>query len=322
MPLTETIAAITAAFEAGLILQSGTGALKETLTNALSENSSSILQKIEGLADRREVCHGGNMDPSLFLSPHETVESPIVEALEDLYINARPHGRTYVLYAPPTQGKTCGARYFLQTQLFNFTSEDNVSLPPPKGIMITGTGIQNYFQHMESILGAQDCGAWMVSLIAAMMPDANLPMDHLTPVLLLDHFNHDSEENRVFLEKLFCSAHNCKFYIVIITQNREFANYMCKMNGGKKIAPLPAAISNRDDKEAWKDPTWNGLKWSRALLSEMIDLKFPNQFIPEDSHGHAWLSSNDSPQEAIWKATEKLTKPCSPKKKKRKYDDE
>lgn len=255
--------------------------------------------------------------------------SPIVDALEELYVKPRPDGRTYVLYAPPTQGKTSGAKYFLETHFLQFTGPEEAALPDPQGIMITGGADSNYFEYMAKVLGAGNCKSWMYSLIAALMPDPKAPM-RLPSVLLLDNFNIDSEENLYFLRKLFVASNECHLYTVVMTQNKELANKMCALNGGKKIAPLPSAMAEETlpgalaDDSWWKDPKWTNLEWKNHLLSEMINLRFPNQFEVDDGEGFMWVHKGLTPLDAIWAAEEKLKqkRPISPpKRKKMKFEE-
>ena len=48
-------------------------------------------------------------------------------------------GRTYVVYAPPNQGKTRRAREFLEGYLPLLDGKDEEKIPVTQGIMIAGT---------------------------------------------------------------------------------------------------------------------------------------------------------------------------------------
>jgi hypothetical protein len=206
------------AFEIGLTLNSAVVLSKEAIKKALEPNASSLLTKFENMAKERKVIF--DILPQPPLPPEKTVDSPIVLALEDLYTAPQPDGRTYVLYAPPTQGKTCGARYFLQNHLPMFTDSEKGPIET-RGIMITGPGAQseNYFAYMARILEVGDCKGWMYSLIAALMPDPR-KQNQLSSILLLDNFNVASKENQSFLEAFMATSVGCGFYTVVITQGK------------------------------------------------------------------------------------------------------
>lgn len=309
---------LVAAFEIALNLNSAVGLSKEAIKKALEPNASTLLTKFENMAKKRQVIF--DMLPQPPLPPEMTVESPIVLALEDLYTSPQPDGRTYVLYAPPTQGKTCGARYFLQDHLPRFKDSKGRPTTDTQGIMITGPGAQteNYFAYMAKILGVGDCKGWMYSLIAALMPDPRNP-NRLSSILLLDNFNTASQDNRYFLEALIAASVRCGFYTVVITQEKEFANTMSAMNKGMKIAPLPGAVG---EGSTYSDPKWNDLVWEKSLLCDMVDLLYPGEFESDTKSGYTWITHGMTPTEACWEADKRTKKkwlPSTPERKKRKY---
>lgn len=307
---------LVSAFEIKLTLNSAVGLSKEGIKNALQPNASSLLAKFENMAKKRKVIF--DMLPQPPLSPGKTVDSPIVLALEDLYTSPRPDGRTYVLYAPPTQGKTCGARYFLQDHLPLLKDSEGRPVDT-QGIMITGPGAQseNYFAYMAKILEVGECKGWIYSLIAALMPDPRVE-NQLSSILLLDNFNVASKCNQYFLEAFIAASVGCGFYTVVITQEDEFANTMSAMNKGMKIAPLPGAVK---EGSTYSDPKWNELVWERSLLCDMIDLLHPGVFVSDIESGYTWITHGMTPREALCEAGKMAKKerlPSSPKRKKRK----
>jgi hypothetical protein len=58
------------------------------------------------------------------------------------------------------------------------------------------------------------------------------------PFLLLDEFNACNNVNLSFLDAFMRRCQDKKFYLIILTQNKEMAKQLCNLNDWQKIAPL------------------------------------------------------------------------------------
>ena len=303
---------VTLAFELSLAAQSAGSITKDVIKAALDETASSLLSKYEKFAEKRTVLF--DTDPGK-LGENEAVFSPIMKTLERLYVGNEQDtlplaaGRTYVVYAPPNQGKTHSARAFLEEYLPLFEGQGGEKIPATQGIMITGTPGTNYLSYMAERLGATSCKTWMFSLIAALCPDPR-SADRQPSVLILDALDSWNDINELFVKKLFMASKNKGFYTVILTQNKEWASHMSAMNNGAKILSHPSARSGGTPRE----PVWNDLVWTKELLSTMITMRYPDKAPgwTGDDGLIRWIENGWTPQDCIYQADRLLQNPPSP----------
>jgi hypothetical protein len=112
------------------------------------------------------------------------------------------------------------------------------------------------------------------------------------PLLILDNFNEDTDENKAFVQKLLNEAAEIGVFVFILTVNRSWASKLIKLNGGAKIKPLFGNVNNKDYTLAKKFtgvPIWNDMIWPvkdlRALIlpictKNSID---PVTIVPDDA---------------------------------------
>jgi len=284
---------IALAFELSLATQQAGSFTKDIIKSALDETASSLLTKFEDFASKRKVLF--DTDPER-LEDGQAVFSPITEALERFYVPNK----------------------HLEEALPLFQGENEENIPTTQGIMITGTPGPNYFSFMSRCLGTKGCKDWIFSLIAALCPDPTIP-NRQPSLLILDALDAQNEMNELFVRKLFMASKNKGFYTVILTQNEEWASYMSGMNNGAKILAHPSAMSGGSPRE----PIWNGLTWSRDLLSKMIKKRFPDKisvWAGEDGL-ITWIGPNWTPQDCIYHADSLLHTPPSPARLRRRYED-
>jgi hypothetical protein len=190
--------------------------------------------------------------------------SPIVKAMQNLYTQPAPAGMIYVMYAPPGQGTTFGARALLEH--FNaFPVEGQQVDEHVKGFMITGHAVfdDDYMSELCDCLGATEVKGWMHALLLAMDgPAARQPS-----LLILDGFNSlgTNEVNLSFIQRLhgLITKDMDLFVVVLMTQNKNVATRLCSLNHGghSRIAPLPLCYSGEPTL-----PVWSELTWDRSLL--------------------------------------------------------
>lgn len=114
------------------------------------------------------------------------MESPIVKTLMNLYGEPNPDGVVYVMYAPPGQGKTFGARALLKNY-YEFSQDEYI-----KGFMLTGQTLdQDYMPQLCERIRASGVNGWMLALLLAL----NEPMTNRPSILILDGFNSLGQDN-------------------------------------------------------------------------------------------------------------------------------
>lgn len=199
------------------------------------------------------------------------VESPILTCLRRLVTREAP--APYVLYAPPSSGKTTAARAFLKFSLKRlFPTSEEI----PHAIMLSGSVDEStYFQH---IAGAVLAGKtpWFASLMMALSRSAEEITSGKPPsILILDNFD-DCGPNNVNVKNMthFCHdlhrlqelhGKSLEMNIIILTQNRDTGDALCRINNWKKIAPMPGSytelLTDEREAETLPDPGWTKMPW-------------------------------------------------------------
>eukprot|EP00977_Amphora_coffeiformis_P028675 scaffold36484_cov229-Amphora_coffeaeformis.AAC.11 len=96
---------------------------------------------------------------------------------------------------------------------------------------------------------------------------------HNMPALVIDNFNENTEENKVFVKKLFNEASQYGVVVFILTTNQTWPTTLVGLNGGSKIKPLYGNVDNEDysiNKSFQGTPRWNSLPWPVVALRELI----------------------------------------------------
>eukprot|EP00978_Attheya_sp_CCMP212_P022842 scaffold68803_cov57-Attheya_sp.AAC.3 len=93
------------------------------------------------------------------------------------------------------------------------------------------------------------------------------------PLLILDNFNGDTDENKAFVQKLLNEAAEIGVFVFFLTVNRSWASKLIKLNGGAKIKPLFGNVNNEDYTLATKFtgvPIWHDMIWPVKDLRALI----------------------------------------------------
>lgn len=278
---------------------------KESIKKAFSPGLGTVYDKVKDLMDTRSIIDsatGFKQKKSRAVVP---VQSPIVTALCELY-NA-DKGVIYVMYAPPGQGKTFGARAFLE-HFWEFDENEHV-----KGFMVTGQSLDsNYYQSLSYALKATEVEGWIHALLLAL----DRPKEKLPSILILDGLNSLGVEdiNENFIKELYGLIEGkLNLFIVVLSSDASVASKICSFNAGQRIRPLPNSYSGKET-----DPTWNEMKWSRDQLIEAVKYNCPDEF-PEDYEGNFDFIDDTikTPLQAVMRAenlNRKKITPGSPKK--------
>eukprot|EP00978_Attheya_sp_CCMP212_P002506 scaffold5102_cov50-Attheya_sp.AAC.1 len=118
-----------------------------------------------------------------------------------------------------------------------------------------------------------------IKLVGSMMLDTKYDAVHRThferyPLLILDDFNLQSEENVRFVHMLYTAANHRDVMVLIFTKNDNWAAHMIKIGSGRKIAPLVQNVDNTwDGIECFTEkPEWNDLNWTVQSLTDFARL--------------------------------------------------
>jgi hypothetical protein len=315
MPVVEALAALNLGFQ----LVAGASNVAEITKSAYAKlieqdpNLGKVYKKVKELMARRAVlCDADSfeMKQNEESEQPDPVQSPIIDALVNLYSQPAPRGVIYVMYAPAGQGKTFGARSLLR-YFYEFPGEgqqnENVM-----GLMLTGQDLDDdYMTQLSTHLGATAVNGWIHALLLAMDEPENLEPS----LLILDGFNSlgEGNVNERFIKRLYGLMNAQKNMIVVVsTQEETVANKLCSLNGGQRIAPLPGTYTGEET-----SPKWNGMKWSRDLLIKAVRYKFPEKF--PMNHEFDFIVDDMTPLQAIKAADLTLRSgkgPGSPRRKK------
>jgi len=93
------------------------------------------------------------------------------------------------------------------------------------------------------------------------------------PILIIDEFYCDTEENKNFVQSLLKDASAKGIVVFLMTRDSVWASKLIGLNGGTKCKPLPCNVDNdgyEGDLRFTGTPAWNGLYWSVEELRNLI----------------------------------------------------
>ena len=330
--MAEIFSTVAQGFEAVAGLTGIDLATREALNNA-SPGLGDVYDNVRDLMEKRTVISQTTRwvvqnDRS---DDREPVVSPIVAAIIDLYAHEPPAagGVVYVLYAPPGQGKTFGARAILEF-FHGFESagcsdqEADESVPDGKhlkGFMLTGSDLDDdYMASLAQNIGSRNVPGWVNALLLAL----DEPEGDPASLLILDGFNSTGNDgvNLKFIKRLYGLMDERKqtgtqnTVVLVTTHNQDVANKLCELNCGQRVAPLQNSYTG----EA-ASPVWNDMKWSRDKLIEAIRYKYPGKFEADEKFDN--ILQGMTPLRAV-KIADQMLRPAmklsSPKRKARKQE--
>jgi len=112
------------------------------------------------------------------------------------------------------------------------------------------------------------------------------------PILIIDEFYCDTEENKIFIRTLLRDAAGNGIIVFLMTRDRDWASELIKLNGGTKCKPLPGNVDNKgyDGVDRFKGtPEWNDMDWTVDELRHLVqkactEFNFqPETVIPDHS---------------------------------------
>lgn len=93
------------------------------------------------------------------------------------------------------------------------------------------------------------------------------------PILILDEFYCDTEQNEKFIRTLLRDASASGIIVFLMTRDRAWASKLIKLNGGTKCKPLHCNVSNAGYNGSTRftgTPDWNGMFWEVNELRELV----------------------------------------------------
>jgi hypothetical protein len=93
------------------------------------------------------------------------------------------------------------------------------------------------------------------------------------PILILDEFYCDTEENKKFIRKLLRDASAAGIVVFLMTRDPAWASKLIELNGGLKCKPLQYNVNNagyNGSKRFTGTPDWNEMFWEVNELRELI----------------------------------------------------
>ena len=90
------------------------------------------------------------------------------------------------------------------------------------------------------------------------------------PLLIVDGLSR-SDANTIFISSLYEVAYEARVTVFVLVKDTEFANELCRLNGGRHILPCDYLINNpRGDNVGQRftqTPDWNGMQWRLADIA-------------------------------------------------------
>lgn len=239
------------------------------------------------------------------------VASPIFKALKATY-EAKSIGRSHVVYAASSLGKTMAAKAFLRSFLARIQAP---------ALMFSGeTSGGDYLSFMGNRLGKEvEDRSWLKCLFAALRRCSS--STKLSPVLILDEFNEAGEGRvNIAIAKALARSvfqNELNFSIVFITNSLDMANELCSRSNWNIIGPLPG-ISDPERNTLLTGSsvpssfTWKQFKWTPSLLTMVVLARFPELRGKAETNtaGHvtpfSWLHECLAPTQALELARSRL----------------
>jgi hypothetical protein len=100
------------------------------------------------------------------------------------------------------------------------------------------------------------------------------PSYQMPPLIVVDDLPR-SDLNCEFVGRLYTAAYTAKVHVLILTNDREWANTMINSNGGVKILPMEEVVTNprqRLDVPFTETPAWTGMYWDEDDIEALLEL--------------------------------------------------
>ena len=180
----------------------------------------------------------------------------------------------------------------------------------PRALMVSGPADEEtYFQHMARLFEAGDT-PWFESLLGALSTSPSEP-DRQSSILILDDFDDEGPGGinvkfmRHFCKELYEAQHQneqMRIRIVILTQKKDIANKLCRINNWEKIAPMPGSFQplpeEKMNEEQLPDPDWTLLPWKAEELKSLVKRYFGEDL---EENCFSWIKDGMNPTQTLRK---------------------
>ena len=283
--------------------------------------------------DRAYLCPSTPYDGSMSKEKSrkkDAVESSAVRAIQSLFENPVRKGVVNVLFDEPGSGKSMAGISVLS---------DYYMLPGGnkiQGFMVSTQASSGlYVENLAEMLKATKVKGWFHALLLGM----DEPKEKLPSLLILDDFSLDAGgKNIEFMEHLYKSmnppnASKKNIIVVVMTQNKDAADALCNLNGGRRVRPISGfydarehdighkvltATKMRDPQHLLTHPTWKGSQWTKDLLIQVLRYHFSESEL-EQIQSYDFVKDGHNPFDVLQEAesrflASKAGRPASPRK--------
>lgn len=260
----------------------------------------------------------------------DAVESSAVRAIQSLFENPIRKGVVNVLFDEPGTGKSMAGISFF-SDYYLLPGGRNI-----QGFMVSTQASSGlYVENLAEMLKATKVKGWFHALLLGM----DEPKEELPSLLILDDFSLDAGgKNLEFMEHLYKSmnppnAPKKNIIVVVMTQNRDAADALCRLNGGRRVRPISGFYNNRehdighkvltatkmrDPQHVLTHPTWKSSQWTTDLLIQVLRYHFSESEL-EQIQNYDFVKDGDNPVEVLQEAESRLLaskagRPTSPRR--------
>lgn len=251
--------------------------------NAVNKLWSSSVQRESNKASeirqwslQQHILPKGKADEKELQYQYQYIKTPLMEFIR-LACISETRGNSHVLYASSSVGKTTACRAIMEFE----AKGKNI-----QALMITGAQKHlPYITHLAKVLKVEKEEDVLVDLIDGMRTVPPKPAS----ILILDEMNDAGVENcnLLLVDALMRFIYDKRqgIHLIVVTQNQDVADDLCRLNKWQKIAPLngltnptrlqvqgkKAEIPGKDKDISW-DP--KAVEWSLEDLTKFIDNQF------------------------------------------------
>jgi hypothetical protein len=204
------------------------------------------------------------------------IKTPLIEFIQAAY-TSKTRGNSHVIYASSSVGKTSACRVIMELEAAGRKIQALMIDSAQKGVP--------YVSHLAKQLNMENEEDVLVDLVDGMR---TVPPTQAS-ILILDEMNDAGVENCniILVDALmrFIYERRQGIHLIVVTQNQDVADELCRLNKWQKIAPLDG-LTDPTTKQVQKReapmPTkgaeipWNdkALEWSLENLTKFVDTRF------------------------------------------------
>ena len=237
------------------------------------------------------------------------VRTPLVDLIYDAY-QRNTRGISHVVYGRSSIGKTTACVAFMKVAVPKLGSSGHTGV---QAMMITGAPKNMpYISHMAKVLGVEKEEDVLSDLVRGMRTVKPKPAS----IVILDEMNSLGPDrcNIDMVDSLMRFIYQFRqgIFLLVVTQDIEVADELCKLNYWEKISPLNGLTSPsflevhtkvKELPENFKETAtpWveDALEWDKKMLTKFVDANFEGNGFEKDNDGNIkWLKEGMTPTNA------------------------